>query len=1209
MGNLDFIKLQKNFKYSVNIKYDINDYDKINSFIPTNKNIELFKEIFNSLNNKSIAKSHILIGSYGTGKSLFATIIASLLSNKDKLSKFNKFLSNIKHVDISLFKLIKNELNNEKPYLILLPSYNNNSFKQSILLALKKSLNKNNIEDILPYTYFEAVEEKVKDWKKNYKQTYNKFEKKLKHDKNISINNFLKKISLFDEELYEYFLNLYPKLTAGGTFNNFFGLDLEEVISSVNTALQNKGYKGIYIIFDEFNKLLEKNIDDFDGLALQNLAEKANNSEDENLHLLLISHKNLSLYTSSLSKNQQDSWKKYEKRFKTLDASEYSSQIYELICNVLRKEKEDWEIFYKKNKNTFNELFIKLNKFDLFSNYDKNEKLKYIIKGCYPLHPISALLLPKLSQKIAQNERTLFTFLSTYEKNSLGDFIKKFENEKSPILRLNIIYDYFEKIMQNDLAYKEVHNAWKLSQIALQKIDSKDTIKKKIIKSLGVIYAVNEFSNISPSREIIYYIFNNLDKDIVDQEIDELINKKIILEKKSLNRFVFFEGSEIDFDKIIQEEIVKRKDIYSLEYLLDDELRPSPIYPKKYNFQYEIRRYFLSKLLIYDNFIDHKNLDKLFSQKKNSYKDGMILYILTETKKQINETIEKIKNIKNKKIIFVVPKKPIEYKKLLERLDALYSLINNKELLDKDPLSEKELLAYIDETKNLLFNKIDEISLPVNNFSNYYYQGKIIHIEDEKDLSIFVSDICENIYSQTPYLNNELIVRNRITGVQINARKDINKRLLFNNEFDKNMGIDGYGPNFLIYLTLIKNNKILKKSNKKNKYLINSNYSVKNKSFEKNKNLHIVFNLIFKLIRENKKISFGDIYRKLIYEPYGIRYGIIPFLIILSLKINKYFGKIIILHNGEEKKIDEKLFENINKYPDRYSIKKISLTKYEKEYLNHLEELYQVENHEHNLKLNRFEKLYSFIYKWFNSISNYAHKTDKVSINTKILRKLIKRRTNSYKKLLIDIIPMKLLNDKIKKKNIDEIKNIFDEFYRELTSIKSELISDLEYELTNIFNSSSNLENSIIDWYENLDNNSKNFTYGSLINSFLKFIRNYKKNNSNNLIKGLALIITGFNIEDWDDKKINQFLQSIKRCKNTVEGREKDKMDSSYDFKISFINKEGKKIEKTLEEVNLSNISKMYRNRIFHNIKEMQKAIDDKEKYQILAELIQELLE
>ena len=61
-----------------------------------------------------------------------------------------------------------------------------------------------------------------------------------------------------------------------------------------------------------------------------------------------------------------------------------------------------------------------------FSSIDKSSIYNLLI-DCYPLHPISCLILPILSQKIAQNERTIFSFITSSQVQSLSYWLSKLE--------------------------------------------------------------------------------------------------------------------------------------------------------------------------------------------------------------------------------------------------------------------------------------------------------------------------------------------------------------------------------------------------------------------------------------------------------------------------------------------------------------------------------------------------------------------------------------------------------------------------------------------------------------------------------------------------------------------------------------------------------------------------------------------------------------
>ena len=180
MSQLDFIELTNAFKYSINLRYDIGDINKINSFIPTRKNLELFKDVFSSFKKNPVSRARILIGAYGTGKSYFSMILGSILSYKDKPEKYNNLLHKIAKIDTNLKENIENEIKNKSPYLLVMPTVNNKSFTQAMLNGLKKSLERNDIDDeVFPKTNFQAVKDKINQWKEKYPSTYKMFVEKL----------------------------------------------------------------------------------------------------------------------------------------------------------------------------------------------------------------------------------------------------------------------------------------------------------------------------------------------------------------------------------------------------------------------------------------------------------------------------------------------------------------------------------------------------------------------------------------------------------------------------------------------------------------------------------------------------------------------------------------------------------------------------------------------------------------------------------------------------------------------------------------------------------------------------------------------------------------------------------------------------------------------------------------------------------------------
>ena len=104
--------------------------------------------------------------------------------------------------------------------------------------------------------HFKASVNAIESWKNDYPETYNKFLDAL----NEPIEQFILSLKEYNVEAYEKFVELYPSLTSGSSFNPFLGFDVVELYEKVVDKLCEVGYDGAYIVYDEFSKYLESSI-------------------------------------------------------------------------------------------------------------------------------------------------------------------------------------------------------------------------------------------------------------------------------------------------------------------------------------------------------------------------------------------------------------------------------------------------------------------------------------------------------------------------------------------------------------------------------------------------------------------------------------------------------------------------------------------------------------------------------------------------------------------------------------------------------------------------------------------------------------------------------------------------------------------------------------------------------------------------------------
>lgn len=96
-----------------------------------------------------------------------------------------------------------------------------------------------------------------------------------------------------------------------------------------------------------------------------------------------------------------------------------------------------------------------------------------------------------ISEKVAQNERTLFTFISKEEPKSMAQYVVEHTFNNEWIVTPDKIYDYFQNLFKKEIGNERVHTEWLNAEYAIAK--AKETGKIRMLKTLAVINIINKF--------------------------------------------------------------------------------------------------------------------------------------------------------------------------------------------------------------------------------------------------------------------------------------------------------------------------------------------------------------------------------------------------------------------------------------------------------------------------------------------------------------------------------------------------------------------------------------------------------------------------------------------------------------------------------------------------------------------------------------------
>ena len=1193
----EMISVASGFQYSVNIGYDLNHDDKIQNFIPTKSALNLMQDILQSTNDNSTERARVLVGAYGKGKSHIVLTILSVLMQKD-WNLFSKLKEQVEKNDV-LKREVNDYYNSGKKILPVIINGSSTSIQQAFLLALQKTLSENDLMNVMPDTNYQAAIKTIGKWEKKYQDTY----RRLKKEIGQPIEKFIERLENYDVEAYTVFEEIYPKLTAGSVFNPFVGFDITELYESVVKCIEPLGYNGIYVIYDEFSKYLETNIKDAsvsDTKMLQDFAEKCNRSGKHQLHLMLISHKEIANYIDSLPKQKIDGWRGVSERFKHIHLNNNFTQTYEIISAVIRKNKNVWNAFLKKHRNSFDALRDRYLSHAIFADMTDDEYSR-IVEDCYPLHPVATFILPRLSERVAQNERTLFTFLSSRGSYTLSAFLDEYDDNQFEVITPDIIFDYFEPLFRKEPYTSELHKQYILAKTILEKLEG-SILETKIIKALSLIYILEQFDKIKPTVDELVGMYSvEYSHEEVRAAIDDLINKEYVIYRKVSNEFLRLkQSSGVDIKQEIANTIEKNSSEFSIKNTLNTASLDSYMYPSRYNNDREMTRFFSFK------FIDASEVDENVNWNLKSegiQADGVIYGIIPEREDLIQDIRSKLINTSKdqERFVFIVPKKYSEIRDTVLQFNAVMKL---RKAAEGDSLLFDEYEVIYEDLRDVISDYISSFTRPEKYKSIYIYNGSEQAIMRKAGLTGLLSDICDKVYSRTPIINNEAINKSKLSGAAYNSRSKIITGLL-RNTLEPKLGFTGTGQEVSIMRsTLIRKNVLVEE---------NDMVSIQLKTGDKD--LDYMLEVISSFIQSAKrkgKCGFDELYYNLTSQEgkIGIRKSVIP--IYLAAVLHVFRQEVVITNDYGQVPLNVDTLLQIEADPSKYNVQYLDWDPEKERYINGLEKVFKEQLIEAEKEISSYDYVVNAMKRWYMSLPKYSKELQPQNASKKhkgIIR-LLKQNNGSYE-LLFEKFPKAFGQSDYNDDVIDSVRHAKRYYDEALDRLIDELIGKVKSifseEVDDEIKKKSSLASVIKDWCEQLDDSVFEQLFENGADRCLRCLKDVS-NNEESFVIHLAKLLTGLRVEDWDKRTINQFENKLKEYKKTAEkfcGDVRNEIgESTSTYSLTFVDEEGNAVTKRFDKVEETKRGKLLMNSLISDIDSMGHSISEQEKRQILMEVL-----
>jgi hypothetical protein len=942
----NYLSLGRRYSKSINLERDLDDLSALDGYILTDKAIDSLGRIARGLTAENQNNCWTLTGVYGTGKSAFTHFLISLLAPQQ---------SDLRQ---EALEIIDNTF--------LRDNFENNQYKELIHQISQKNIFRAFVvgqREPITYTIIRGLINGANHfWQ----------------DKNSRKNQLFKQINQLEKDI-----NLREKI------------DNAQVISLIKDIIKYTQLDIIFV-FDELGKNFEYavyNQGAEDLYLLQQLAE-LELIDNHRVYILGILHQAFSEYGQRLAKVQRNEWEKIRGRFEDIAFTQSAEQMMGLMGEAINHQNVD-AIAVSINNHT-EEWFTCLKQILSVEGVDES-----VLEKIYPLHPLTALILPTLCTRYAQNDRSLFTFLTSSEPFSLRNFLEETEitGDSLPTLKLDRVYDYFLEATGMNLASRPNLQRWVEVHDLIADAKRLDDDSIKVLKTIGILNLVTITGEAKATRDLVAYGLcdspHEENFNYWQNKIDTLIKQGLITEIKALNELRIWQGSDFNVDLALESYLNQEQS--SLVKLLT-QLRPlKPIVAQRHSYQTGTLRYFERHYLD-----SSQDLNKI--QCDSDTADGYLAYWLDD---EIPSSFP-AKTVSGLPVIIITVNNLSTILVWAREFAALNRLKKEAKELQSDGVARREVRYRLVEAEKYLNATLDN-AFDLNGGNQCWIQGELVHINSASELNLQLSRLCKQVFHQSPILWNELINRRNLTSQGTKARRELISAMI-NCESQPTLGLTGYGPEVTMYYSLLQETKIHRPLKKVDLLADDENkwgfYPPKSEH-KTNPSVGGLWKAIedFCLSATDKPQTLDKLYQQLSAPPLGVKEGMIP--VILCAVLLHHRDDVGIYQDGTFIPVlGDHHFELLMKNPERYGVKYFAIEGLRAEVFQELEAILRnpkvkaKENIRNVTLLTVVTPLYQFV----KQLPRYTLQTQQLSNEArKVLRAL--QKTIEPDELLFQTLP------------------------------------------------------------------------------------------------------------------------------------------------------------------------------------------------------------
>lgn len=678
----------------------------------------------------------------------------------------------------------------------------------------------------------------------------------------------------------------------------------------------------LLIVIDEFGKNLEAagRDDASDTYLLQRLAE-AGQGAGLPIFVVTLQHLSFEEYLADAGDRQRRDWAKVQGRFVDIAFTESATQTRALIAQAFGVQDDQLRGRVKVWAGGHADALTAAGITDLFDAHE--------IAKCWPLHPVSTLVLPELCNRFGQHERSLFSFLAGSEPGtvaSLAADVVLSPTGELPSVGPEAVYDYFMDAGGAGTSTVGRSSRWTEISTRLRDANGLSVAEQRVAKTVALLNLVSASGAVRASAPVLQLV----DPESSDR-LDDLEQRGLVTYRSFADEYRVWQGTDVNVAELTAAAHERIAD-QPLHQVLNDIFELEPIVAARHSAQNDTLRLFRRRFVHGDETVKPPAaLDAI---------DGDVL-LVTGTEGNVPTLADEglLDNgrslrssdspwaLRTKPVVAALPDDVSELERAAREVAALDDVLATSQV-ETDWVARREIGERLTLARLQLESAVTAV-FETDSCRWILLDGSAgVPLQPGRG-SAPLSEAADIAYPDSPRVPNEMVNRSELTSHGAKARRILHEAMIEHGA-DIRLGLKGYGPEVAMYEAVLKHSGVHGPNGASGKLVFRKppipSASKRLVSESESEAAQVRLVPAWEAIEQafeaakSSRLNVRDLHALLAAPPYGVKAGVIPVIITAAL-LARADRMAIYEHGTFQLGLSPELSERMVRNPQHFEVK------------------------------------------------------------------------------------------------------------------------------------------------------------------------------------------------------------------------------------------------------------------------------------------------